>query len=77
MVCLVGLLVADAAEAYRISVEHGAVGVTKPQTLRDAASGQELVVSEVKAYGDCVMRFVSGSFEVGDTGKVWGGMGRS
>ncbi|GAB4822862.1 hypothetical protein N2152v2_009908 [Parachlorella kessleri] len=59
----VGLLVADAAEAYRISVEHGGEGVLEPTTLTDEVSGQQLVVSEIKAYGDCVLRFVSGSYE--------------
>lgn len=53
----------DAAEAYRISTAHGAVGVTEPQALKDAATGAELVVSEIRAYGDCVLRFVSGGFE--------------
>eukprot|EP00887_Chlorella_sp_A99_P002914 scaffold6.g2914.t1 len=60
-----GVLVEDAAEAYRISVEHGAVGVTPPETLLDEATGTSAVVSEVVLYkgGDCLLRFVSGSYE--------------
>lgn len=64
----------DAAEAYTISTAHGAEAVLAPVTLRDEASGQELVVSEIKAYGDCVLRFVSGSFQVRRTSHGFQGV---
>lgn len=34
-----GILVEDAAEAYRISTAHGAVGVTEPQVQRAGQGG--------------------------------------
>jgi hypothetical protein len=60
-----GILVDDAAEAYRIATENGGVGVRPPVTLTDAGSGQRQMLAEIKLYGDCVLRFVSGDFEVG------------
>lgn len=56
----VGLVVDDAREAYRLSVQHGAVGVLEPIELGKAG---EQVVSEVKLYGDVVLRYVSGSYK--------------
>ncbi|EFN58665.1 hypothetical protein CHLNCDRAFT_20078 [Chlorella variabilis] len=58
-----GILVDDAAEAYRIATAHGGVGVAPPTTRTDAASGTSLTWSEVQLYGDCVLRFVSGDYE--------------
>ena len=46
-------------------MEHGATAVQPPTTLADAATGTEQTVAEVALYGDVVMRFVSGSFQVG------------
>ncbi len=43
---------------------NGGIGVLPPTTLRDDATGTEQVVSEVVAYGDVVLRYVSGSFQV-------------
>ena len=65
----------DAAEAYRISTENGGVGVRPPVTLADAGSGQRQVLAEVKLYGDCVLRFVSGAYEVGGRVGEWAGVG--
>lgn len=53
----VGLLVDDAREAYEVSVKHGAVGVAPPLVLEDAATGTSQTVSEVKLYGDVVIRW--------------------
>lgn len=58
-----GISVGDAKEAYEVSVANGGVGVLSPKTLTDAASGKSLVVSEVKLYGDVVIRWVSGDFD--------------
>jgi 4-hydroxyphenylpyruvate dioxygenase len=52
--------VADAAEAYRISTANGAEGVLPPATLQGTGSSPATVISEIKAYGDVVIRFVSG-----------------
>lgn len=60
-----GILVDDAAEAYCAATAHGGEGVTPPHTLRCAAGGGEAVVAEMRLFGDCVLRFVSGSFQVG------------
>lgn len=59
----VGIRVDDARQAYDTATAHGAKGVQTPTELRDDASGTEAVVSEVAAYGNCVLRFISGSFK--------------
>ncbi|OQR84335.1 4-hydroxyphenylpyruvate dioxygenase, partial [Thraustotheca clavata] len=53
----------DAAQAYEISLKNGAVGVCAPKTSKDAATGQTMVISEVKLYGDVVLRYVSGDYK--------------
>lgn len=57
----VGVLVDDAHEAYRVSVENGAVSVLAPQVLTDELKGPggKMVIAEVKLYGDVVLRYVS------------------
>ena len=55
----------DARQAYETATANGAEGVQPPTELRDSASGTEALVSEIRAYGDCVLRFISGSFQVG------------
>lgn len=57
-----GLVVGDAAEAYKVSVANGAKGVRVPTTLQDNTG--QAVVSEVALYGDVVLRFISGSWQV-------------
>ena len=44
-----------------------------PFTLTDAGSGQRQVLAEIKLYGDCVLRFVSGDYEVGVWVRGWVG----
>lgn len=56
--------VGDAAEAYRISTANGGEGLLEPQTLADPATGEQLVVSEIRLFGDCTLRFVSGEYKV-------------
>lgn len=58
-----GIQVADAKEAYEVSVKHGGVGVLAPKLMKDDASGQTITISEVKLYGDVVIRWVSGDFK--------------
>lgn len=57
----VGIEVEDAAEAYRIAVENGAVSIAEPATLVNEATGAKAVVSEVLLYtkGDVALRFIS------------------
>lgn len=59
----VGLRVEDAQQAYEVSVANGGVGVLKPYTMKDEATGATQVISEVLLYGDVVLRYVSGDFK--------------
>lgn len=53
----------DAEEAFRISVANGAIPAYEPHKWLDDASGENgghgAIVSEVKLYGDVVLRYVS------------------
>lgn len=64
-------MVEDAAAAYQASVAAGGVGVLPPTTLQDKASGTTQVIAEVKLYGDVVLRYVSGSFQVREFVQAW------
>jgi 4-hydroxyphenylpyruvate dioxygenase len=55
----VAILVDDAVEAYNQCVANGGVSVCAPQLLRDADTTGYVQLSEVKLYGDAVMRFIS------------------
>mmetsp|Transcript_30882 Transcript_30882/g.73552 ORF Transcript_30882/g.73552 Transcript_30882/m.73552 type:complete len:378 (+) Transcript_30882:139-1272(+) len=59
----VGLSVADAAEAWRVSTANGARGVLPPTTIEDPESGTAQELCEVELYGDVVLRFVGGTFK--------------
>lgn len=59
---LAGLSVDDAATAHKAATANGGVSVMEPQEVSDKASGDTAVLSEVKAYGDVVLRFVSGPY---------------
>jgi 4-hydroxyphenylpyruvate dioxygenase len=56
-----GIRCGDAAAAHNVAVENGAKSVLAPQNLATEAGTN--VVSEVHAYGDVVLRFVSGDFK--------------
>jgi 4-hydroxyphenylpyruvate dioxygenase len=58
----VGIIVGDAEEAFRVSVANGAIPVTAPATLVDKATGQIMVMSEIKYAGDLVRRWMSGNY---------------
>jgi 4-hydroxyphenylpyruvate dioxygenase len=60
----------DAADAYAQATAHGGVGVLPPAKLADVEGGPggSAVISEVKLYGDVVLRFVSGDYKVGAAG---------
>ena len=58
----VGIRVQDAAIAYKESVANGAVGASEPRTVVDKATGLEQTVSEIKYFGDTVIRWISGPF---------------
>jgi 4-hydroxyphenylpyruvate dioxygenase len=53
----IGVTVDDATEAYNVSTQNGAVGVLAPLTLTNEA-GETSIVSEIKMFGDTVLRFV-------------------
>jgi hypothetical protein len=61
-----GILVEDAADAYAQATANGGVGVLAPTRLEDCegGAGGSAVISEVKLYGDVVLRFVSGDYKV-------------
>jgi 4-hydroxyphenylpyruvate dioxygenase len=71
--------VEDAQAAHDTAVENGAESVLPPTTqARDKGS---IVMSEIHAYGDVVLRFISGNFQgpflpsftnVEPTGEVFG-----
>lgn len=52
----VAISVTDAVQAYKMATENGAIGVTEPITLSDDAG--KAILSEIKLYGDVVLRFV-------------------
>ena len=58
-----GIAVGDAKKAYEESVKHGGISVLEPKVLKDAKTGKQTVIAEIKLYGDVVMRFVSGNFD--------------
>lgn len=58
----VGILVGDAEVAFRESTSNGAIPVTPPTTLVDKATGQVMVISEIKYADDLVVRWVSGDY---------------
>lgn len=60
---LVGISVEDAKQAFEVAIQNGGRPVHQPTVLQ-GSDGQESVVSEVEMYGDVVMRFMSGSFQV-------------
>lgn len=61
--CLIaGITVENAVVAHEVATSNRGESVTKPKTMFDKESGREMVLSEVHAYGDVVLRFVSGSF---------------
>lgn len=55
----IGLKVSDAAVAHDQCVKNGGVSVLAPIRLRDPEASGEVVISEVLAYGQVVIRFVS------------------
>ena len=57
-----GLEVNDAAEAFHVSVANGAHPVLEPHVLVDRVTGATMTVSEIKMFGDSVIRFMSGDF---------------
>lgn len=61
--CLVGISVEDAKQAFEVAVQNGGRPVSQPAVLQ-GPDGQKSVISEVEMYGDVVMRFMSGSFQV-------------
>ena len=58
----IAIRVADAEVAYSISTKNGAIGILAPHTLIDLETGKSMVISEIKMFGDVVIRWVSGEF---------------
>lgn len=55
--------VEDATKAYDISVKNGATGVLTPTQLVDTETNKNSVISEIKLFGDVVIRFKSGDYD--------------
>jgi len=55
---VIGFTVDDAHAAYRISLEHGAVGALEPYEVKNDTEEGVVVLSEVVIYGDTRVRFV-------------------
>ena len=58
-----GIEVEDARHAYEQSVANGARSALTPTVLQNPADGTEQTIAEIELYGDCVLRFVSGSYK--------------
>lgn len=56
--------VEDARAAYEQCVANGGRPVLPPTEREDPATSTTQVVSEIELYGDVVLRFVSGTFQV-------------
>eukprot|EP00958_Prasinococcus_capsulatus_P014980 scaffold1588_cov408-Prasinococcus_capsulatus_cf.AAC.5 len=68
----VAVLVADAADAYRKAVDGGGEGVLKP-TVIDAKDGKgSCTISEVKLYGEVVLRLISKTADYSDVFDIPG-----
>jgi 4-hydroxyphenylpyruvate dioxygenase len=59
----VGITVDDASEAYNVAVANGAHGVLAPTTLHDEKSKTSATISEIKMFGDSVIRWISGDYK--------------
>ena len=59
-----GIEVADARAAFEAATSNGARPVQPPTELRDEATSTSQTVAEVVMYGDVVLRFVSGTYQV-------------
>ena len=57
----VGILVKDAKIAHDISVSNGAISVLPPTELYDEKKSSVMLISEIRLYGDTVIRWISGN----------------
>lgn len=59
----VTIRVADAAEAYNVATANGALGVLPPHTVTDRYTKKTAVISEIRLFGDTVIRWLSGDYD--------------
>mmetsp|Transcript_27648 Transcript_27648/g.38090 ORF Transcript_27648/g.38090 Transcript_27648/m.38090 type:complete len:385 (+) Transcript_27648:221-1375(+) len=59
----VTIKVDDSELAYQTCMKNGAVGVLEPITMIDSKSLKSAVISEIKMFGDVVIRWMSGDFD--------------
>lgn len=64
----IGIEVEDAQEAYEQCINNGGVGVQLPSYVEDENKRGGVVISEVHAYGDVVLRFISFVMHTGTEG---------
>jgi 4-hydroxyphenylpyruvate dioxygenase len=55
--------VGDATAAYEEGIKGGAIGHTAPYTVVDRKSGKSMVISEIKQFGDVIIRWISGDYD--------------
>lgn len=55
--------VKDAEVAYNVSTANGALGVLPPKTLVDRYTKKTAVISEIRLFGDTVIRWLSGDYD--------------
>ena len=59
----VGIKVVDSELAYTLSVANGAEGILRPTLIVDRCTQKSIVISEIKLFGDTVLRWISGDYE--------------
>jgi 4-hydroxyphenylpyruvate dioxygenase len=59
----IGIIVSDARIAHDTAVANGAVSVLPPHDLVDKETGKTMTISEIKLFGDGVLRWMSGDFD--------------
>jgi hypothetical protein len=65
------ITVANATDAYNLSVKNGAIGVLPPTTLTDKETGETCVISEISSVGDVVIRWIDSSYSGGASVSRW------
>jgi 4-hydroxyphenylpyruvate dioxygenase len=59
----VTIKVRDATKAYEISTANGALGVMPPKTMTCRYTNKTSVISEIRLFGDTVIRWMSGDYD--------------
>lgn len=72
----IGIEIEDARGAYEQCTSHGGVGIQPPTFVEDSDGRGGVTISEIRAYGDVVLRFISfGSGRADEQGEKEKGHG--